>query len=92
MKPKLKLFLHFLISFALSFITIYLFVFFGGWKLFESGNPIFIELGAAVLFGIVLWIVFEHRTETEKQIKNLEKRIENLEKRIEQPKQDKTEK
>ena len=43
MKDKIKLLLRWVGIFLLCLIVIYLFVFFGGWKLFESGDPILIE-------------------------------------------------
>ena len=49
MKDKLKLLLRWAIIFLFCFIMIYLFVFFGGWKLFESGDPILIEIGVAFI-------------------------------------------
>ena len=49
MKSKLKLLLLWLAVFAACFVIIYLIVFFGGAKLFESGDPILIELGAALV-------------------------------------------
>ena len=40
MKNKAKMLLRWLGVFLLCFITIYLIVFFGGWRIFESGDPI----------------------------------------------------
>ncbi len=82
---KVKILLHFLISIIISFVFIYLVVFFGGWKLIESRNIILIEFALSVIVGIVVGIVYELSryydskfSEMQNQIKELEKRIENL--------------
>ncbi len=67
------------------FVIIFLYVFCGGWELFESENPIKIELGVAVIVGtlffIILDIIYELEKQHEEKIKKLEKRIEELEKK-----------
>lgn len=79
MKDKLKLFFRWTVIFILSFIVIYLVVFFGGWKLFESGNPILIEIGCAIILSIFVFLFSEKTTGFEKRIELLEKRINELE-------------
>lgn len=79
LKTILRLFLIVLLTFAFVFI----FVFFGGSDLFESKNPILIEIGVSVIIGGVLWSVFEVISNMQKdydsKIADLEKRIEELE-------------
>lgn len=86
MKNKLKLVIHWILWVAISFVLIYLFVFVGGWKLFESGDVILIEIGVAFIVGTVLYLVFESTRAIEKdyssKIAELEKRIEELEKKL----------
>jgi cytosine/uracil/thiamine/allantoin permease len=77
---KLKFTLHFLICFVISFVCIYLIIFFGGWRLFESGDPILLEIAAAIVIGFVIWLIYELSAHFECKIKELEKRIEKLEK------------
>lgn len=81
MKNILKTLLKFAIVFVVCFIAIYLVVFSGGWKLFESGDPILIEIGVALVVSI---FVFPFGEAFDRTATNLEKRIENLEKRIEE--------
>lgn len=76
---RIKILLHFLVCFLISFALIYLFVMFGGWKLFENGNPITYEIAAALGFGFILLLIYETNTLTQAQIKALKKRIEELE-------------
>lgn len=52
MKKKAKMLLRWLGAFILCFLAIYLIVFLGGWKLFESGDPILMEIGAALVLSI----------------------------------------
>lgn len=80
MKDKIKLFLRWVAMFFLCFIVIYLFVFFGGWKLFESGDPILIEVGVAFVLSFFVAIANEVTTGLEKRVKSLEERINKLEK------------
>lgn len=78
---KLKAVLHFLICFVISFICIYLIIFAGGWRLFEGGDPILLEIAAAFVIGFVIWLIYEWSVLFECRIKELEKRIEELEMR-----------
>lgn len=80
-KKKLKMLLHWLVSTLICFVLIYLFVFFGGWKLVESGDPILLELAAAIAMGFIFWIVYEVTRGMEEKMKELEKRIAELEKK-----------
>lgn len=79
MKDKIKLFLRWAAMFFLCFILIYLFVFFGGWKLFESGDPILIEVGVAFVLSFFVAIANEVTTGLEKRVKSLEERLNELE-------------
>ena len=79
MKAKLKSILRYLGTLALCFIVIYLIVFFGGAKLFESNCPILIELGAALIFSIFIFAINEVLIKQENKIKSLEQRISELE-------------
>ena len=78
---KHKMLLHWLISTFICFILIYLFVFFGGWKLAESGDPILLEVLAAIAMGFIFWIMFEITSAQQAKIQELEQRITALEKR-----------
>ena len=49
MKNTIKNLLVLLLSIIISFIFIYLFIFFGGSKLFESGDVILKELGVSII-------------------------------------------
>lgn len=80
MKKKAKMLLRWLGVFLLCFLTIYLIVFMGGWKLFESGDPILIELGVAFILSFFVFIFNEVVTGLEKRVKSLEERINELEK------------
>jgi len=79
MKGRLKYLLKWLGTFVMCFIVIYLIVFFGGWKLFESGDPILIELGVALVLSFFVFIISETVTSLEKRVKVLEERIERFE-------------
>ena len=79
MKKKAKMLLRWLGTFFLCFLSIYLIVFLGGWKLFESGNPIMMEIGAALVLSIFLFPINEVLTMHEKKIKDLEEHIRQLE-------------
>lgn len=83
MKKNAKLLLRWLGAFLLCFLTIYLIVFFCGWKLFESGDPILIEIGAALVLSIFLFAINEVLRMHEKKIKDLEEQIKRLEDTIE---------
>jgi low affinity Fe/Cu permease len=79
MKSKLKMFGKWAISFILCFIVIYLIVFFGGYKLFNSGDPILIEIGVALVLSIFVYAINEVFTKLDARIKALEERINELE-------------
>ena len=64
--------------FLLCLIVIYLFVFFGGWKLFESGDPILIEVGVAFVLSFFVFVINEVVMGLEKRVKTLEDRINKL--------------
>lgn len=36
----------------------YLLVFFGGWKLFESGGPILIKIGVSLSISLIIYAVY----------------------------------
>ena len=79
MKSKLKFFLRYLAVFAACFVIIYLIVFFGGAKLFESGDPILIELGAAWILSAFVFVLLWVYEAQSKRIDALEARIQTLE-------------
>ena len=79
MKSKLKLLLLWLAVFAACFVIIYLIVFFGGAKLFESGDPILIELGAALILSVFVSVILHAMEKQSKRIDALEARIQTLE-------------
>ena len=79
MKSKLKFFLRYLAVFAACFVIIYLLVFFGGAKLFESGDPILIELGAALILSVFVFVILHAMEAQSKRIDALEARIQTLE-------------
>lgn len=81
MKDKIKLLLRWGGTFLLCFIVIYLFVFLGGWKLFENGDPIGIEIGVAFVLSLFVFIFNEVVTGLEKRVRSLEERITELEKK-----------
>ncbi len=70
---------HLLISIVLSFLFIYLAVFFGGWKLIESRDPILLEIAVSIIVGFIFWIIFELSKFYEMKLKELEERIRKLE-------------
>lgn len=82
MKTKLKLLLRWAGNFLLCFLVIYLVVFFGGWKFFESGDPILIEIGVALILSVFIFAINETITSHEKKIRSLEERIDKLEETI----------
>ena len=81
MKDKIKLLLRWFGMFLFCFIVIYLCVFFGGWKLFESGDPILIEVGVAFVLSIFVFAYNEVVMGLDKRVKTLEERINELEKK-----------
>ncbi len=80
MKNKLLSVLKWVITFIICFAIIYLVVLFGGWKLFESGNPILIELAVALVLSFFVFAFGETVNNLEKRIKSLEERLEKYEK------------
>lgn len=79
MKNSIKDILVLLLSIIISFIFIYLFIFFGGSKLFESGDVILQEVGVSIVIGaLVFWIIKINKTNYDK-IEELKKRVEELE-------------
>ncbi len=79
MKNSIKDILVLLLSIIISFILIYLFIFFGGSKLFESGDVILQEVGVSIVIGaLVFWIIKINKTNYDK-IEELKKRVEELE-------------
>lgn len=83
MKEKAKILLRWLGVFLLCFLSIYLIVFLGGWKLFESGDPILMEIGAALVLSIFLFAINEVLRMHEKKIKDLEEQMKQLKDAIE---------
>ncbi len=79
MKEKLKLLLRWAAIFIICFLVIYLVTFFGGWKLFESRDPILVEIGVALVLSIFVFLFLEISTKLEKRVTSLEKRISELE-------------
>lgn len=79
MKDKIKLLLKWAGIFILCFIVIYLIVFFGGWKLFESGDPILIEVGVALVLSFFVFVFNEIVTGLVQRVKSLEERLNELE-------------
>ena len=79
MKEKFKTMLRWFGWFVVCFLIIYLMVFVGGWKLFESGDPILMEVGAALILSIFIFPINETVTKLDKKVKTLEERIKKLE-------------
>ena len=79
MKSKLKFLLLWLAVFAACFVIIYLIVFFGGAKLFESGDPILIMLGCALILSVFVSVILHAMEAQSKRIDALEARIQTLE-------------
>lgn len=82
MKEKVKILLSFLVCWLVSFILIYLFVFFGGHKLFESNDVIKIEIGVSFILAVSLsasMLVFKVNSD---RIDKLEQRIKELEDKL----------
>lgn len=80
-KEKCKILLRWAVIFLLCLIFIYLFVFFGGWKLFESGDPILIEIGVALVLSFFVFVFGEIVVGLEKRVKSLEERLNEFEKK-----------
>lgn len=79
MNNKFKSFLRWAGTFVICFLVIYLTVFFGGWKLFNSGDPILIEIGVALVLSIFVFVINEIITALDKRVKALEERLNDLE-------------
>ena len=82
MKNKLGFLLRWAIIFIICFLIIYLFIFIGGWKFFESNDPILIEIGVSLVISIFAFSLYEIVTKLEKRITLLEERINELEDKI----------
>ena len=80
MKGTLRILLKWTAWFVVCFLVIYLIVFFGGWKLFESGDPIMLDIGFALILSVFVTIINEVVTGLEKRIAHLEDKIKELEK------------
>ena len=81
MKGICKILLKWVAWFLVCFIVIYLIVFFGGWKLFESGDQVLTEIGVALILSVFVTIINEVITGLEKRITHLEEKIKELEDR-----------
>ena len=80
----IKIALRMMLCVAISFVVIYLLVFFGGWKLIESGDPILIEFAVSVIVGILLGIIVEFSKYCETKFRQMSAKIQELENRIEE--------
>ena len=76
---KGKMLLRWLGWFILCFLAIYMIIFLGGYKFFESGDPIQIELGAALILSVFMFSISEANRLNEAKIKELEERLSKLE-------------
>lgn len=83
MKKTGKLILKYLITLAVCFGLIYAFVFCGLSDLFESDDPIQIELGFSVILAFFVTSFLEIISSLKNKIEDLDKRIESIEKRDE---------
>lgn len=81
MKKALKNIIKIAVTFLICFAIIYINVFLGVWKLFKSGDPLLIEIGAAWILSIFVVSFFEVVSSLEKRIKLLEKRLDDIEKK-----------
>ena len=79
MKEKFKFMLRFIAWFVICFLVIYFIVLFFGSKLFGSGDPILMEVGAAFILSVFVFSGNEAVTQLEKRVKALEERIRELE-------------
>ena len=79
MKEKIKLLVKWVGIFVLCFVITYIFVFLGGWKLFESGDPILIEIGVSLPVSFFVFIFNEIVTGLEKRVKSLEEQLGKFE-------------
>ena len=80
MKKYLKFLLKWAAMFAACFAVIWLIVFIGGWKLFESRDVVLVELGFALILSVFLSAIAETVTALNKRVEKLEERIAELEK------------
>ena len=65
--------------YSLFYCNIFSSLFFGGAKLFESGDPILIEIGVALVLSIFVFAINEVVTNLDKRVKYLEERLNKLE-------------
>ncbi len=79
MKKALTTLGKLLIIFIVTFISIYLLVFIGGWELFESKDPILMEIGVSVIVTFFLFVIGSAMETMQKENKD---KIEKLESRI----------
>ena len=79
MKSKLKLLLLWLAEIAVCFAVIYVVVFFSSAKLFESGDPILIMLGCALILSVFVSVILHAMEAQSKRIDALEARVRTLE-------------
>lgn len=79
MKEKLAILLHWVIAFIITFLCIYLFVFIGGWRFFESNDAIMIEIGSSIIVSVIVLIFYEAIVYQKTRIDELENRVEKLE-------------
>ena len=79
MKSKSLSLLRWAVIFIVCFVIVYLTVFFGGWRLFESGDPILIELGVSLVLSFFVFVFNEVVTSLEKRVRSLEERLEKYE-------------
>ena len=78
MKSKLKLLLLWLAEIAVCFAVIYVVVFFSGAKLFESGDPILIMLGFALILSVFVSVILHAMEAQSKRSDALEARVRTL--------------
>ena len=83
-KQAIKIALRMMLCIVISFVFIYLLVFFGGWKLIESGNPILIEIAISIVVGILLGIIVEFSRYCETRFNQMSTKIQELEKCVEE--------
>ena len=83
MKKGLQYLLRLLLCAVLCFVVVWLIVFAGGWKLWESGDPILMEILAALILGVLLCGTlcgFEEMWQAQRRrIEELEARVAELE-------------